>query len=112
VSAAYTDASQVYSRLGDLLPHAAIDHSVAYVVGKIHTNGVESFWSLLKRGMIGSYHKLSAKHLQRYVDEYCWRSNQAGSSLDKLLAATAKSRQLTYEKLTAEAEEGVTPLKD
>ncbi len=51
-------------------------HSVReYVRGKAHTNGVESFWSMLKRGYIGTYHKMSAKHLDRYVKEFSGRHN-------------------------------------
>ena len=56
--------------------HAAVKHSVSeYVRGKAHTNGVESFWSMLKRGYVGTYHKMSPKHLQRYVNEFSGRHN-------------------------------------
>lgn len=49
-----------------------------YVRGETHTQGIESFWSILKRAHKGTYHQLSPKHLQRYVDEFCWRHNARG----------------------------------
>ena len=53
-----------------------VKHSVGeYVRGQAHTNGMESFWSLLKRGFTGTYHKISPKHLHRYVDEFSGRHN-------------------------------------
>ncbi len=54
--------------------HMSVRHSVGeYVDGMAHTNGIESFWSMLKRAHKGVYHKISAKHLQRYVDEFAGR---------------------------------------
>ena len=54
--------------------HESVRHSVGeYVDGMAHTNGIESFWSMLKRANKGVYHKISAKHLQRYVDEFAGR---------------------------------------
>ena len=54
--------------------HQSVRHSVGeYVDGMAHTNGIESFWSMLKRAHKGVYHKISAKHLQRYVDEFAGR---------------------------------------
>lgn len=55
--------------------HYTINHSKEYVNGKIHTNGIESFWSTLKRGLYGIYHTVSLKYLQLYVDEFCFRYN-------------------------------------
>ena len=56
--------------------HKSVKHSVGqYVSGKAHTNGIESFWALLKRGYYGTFHHFSAKHLQRYVDEFAERQN-------------------------------------
>ena len=48
----------------------------SYVIGDIHTNSVEGFWSLIKRGIGGVYHSVSAKHLNSYLSEYVWRYNQ------------------------------------
>ena len=58
-----------------VMPHAVIKHSDWYVVGDIHTNTIEGFWALLKRGMFGQFHSVSGRHLQRYVDEFCYRYN-------------------------------------
>ena len=56
--------------------HLSVNHSAGqYVDGMAHTNGVESFWALLKRGYYGTYHKASPRHLQRYVDEFAGRHN-------------------------------------
>jgi len=101
VDAVYTDANMLYRNLSSILPHESVDHSVEYVLGDVHTNGIESFWSLLKRGIIGSYHHVSPKHLQKYVDEYCWRANQGKDDdlFDNLLAANAKAKPLQYQEL-------------
>ncbi len=69
----YTDDSSVYVSLEN---HETVKHSVKeYVRGQAHTNGVESFWSMLKRGYHGVYHHMSPKHLHRYVNEYAGRHN-------------------------------------
>ena len=70
----FTDEAAAYNRLNR--PHEAVAHSVGeYVRDMAHTNGMESFWSLLKRGYIGIYHWMSAKHLDRYVTEFEGRHN-------------------------------------
>lgn len=58
-----------------LLKHERIDHSKEYAVGNIHTNSIESFWSVLKRDIIGIYHHVSTKYLQFYVNEFAFRWN-------------------------------------
>ena len=69
----FTDDHRSYQGLDN---HKTVCHSVGeYVNGQIHTNGVESFWSMLKRAHKGIYHKMSPKHLQRYVDEFSGRHN-------------------------------------
>ena len=70
-----TDEYSAYNRMGQLLPHFVIKHAVWYVEGDIHTNMIERFWALLKRGMFGQFHSVSRRHLQRYVDEFCYRYN-------------------------------------
>ena len=56
--------------------HLMIDHSKMFSDGEIHTNNIEGFWSILKRGIFGIYHHISVKHMQRYIDEFCFRYNQ------------------------------------
>ena len=69
----YTDEHAAYRGLPN---HEAVKHSIGeYVRDQAHTNGVESFWALLKRGYYGTYHRMSAKHLQRYVNEFAGRHN-------------------------------------
>ena len=76
-STVYTDQNAGYKGLAKKnYKHEAVNHSVGeYIRGKAHTNGVESFWSMLKRGHAGVYHKMSKKHLQTYIDEYVGRHN-------------------------------------
>ena len=74
-STVYTDEATVYNDLADF-DHESVKHSVGeYVREKAHTNGIESFWSMLKRGYHGIYHKMSKKHLNRYVCEFVGRQN-------------------------------------
>ena len=69
----YTDGSSAYRGRKN---HESVAHSVGeYVRGQVHTNGVESFWAMLKRGYTGVYHRLSPKHLQSYVNEFAGRHN-------------------------------------
>ena len=70
-----TDEYTGYRGMGRVLPHAVINHSRSYADGPIHTNTIERFWALLKRGMFGQFHSVSRKHLQRYIDEFCYRYN-------------------------------------
>ncbi len=80
-SVIYTDEAPVYQRLRRRgYMHRRIHHaSRVYVSGDIHTNTIEGFWSLVKRGIDGVYHAVSAKHLQGYLNEYAWRYNQRRS---------------------------------
>ena len=71
-----TDEYKAYSRMKNIIAHLQINHQKSYVNGKIHTNTIESFWALLKRGIIGQFHKVSAKYLYKYIDEFCFRYNQ------------------------------------
>ena len=70
-----TDEYRGYMGMEKVLPHRVIKHDKWYVDGDIHTNTIEGFWALLKWGMFGSFHSVSRKHLQRYVDEFCYRYN-------------------------------------
>jgi hypothetical protein len=69
----YTDESAVYNLVGN---HERVKHkSGEWVRGDVHTNGIESFWSLFKRGFHGTYHRMSPKHLHRYINEFAGRHN-------------------------------------
>jgi len=77
----YTDEWVGYNGVAKLYKHAMINHGAGeYVNGNAHTNTLEGFWSLLKRGIIGIYHFVSRKHLQAYVDEFVFRYNTRDSS--------------------------------
>ena len=98
----YTDGASAYRGRPN---HEAVHHSVGeFVRGMAHTNGVESFWAMLKRGYQGVYHQMSPKHLQRYVDEFAGRHNlRELDTIDqmRLLAAGMVGRRLLYHDLTA-----------
>lgn len=74
-SALYTDALLSYDGLASDYAHQVIDHAVAYVDGNVHTNGLENFWSLLKRSISGTYVSVEPFHLFRYLDEQAYRFN-------------------------------------
>ena len=93
----YTDEAGAYDGLPN---HESVKHSIGeYVRGQAHTNGVESFWSMLKRAHTGTFHKMSPKHLQRYVDEFSGRHNvRDHDTIDQLAAFChgAESKRLRY----------------
>ena len=98
----YTDEAAVYR---GLMNHASVRHSVGeYVRGQVHTNGIESFWATLKRAHKGVYHKMSPKHLGRYVTEFVGRHNARGlDTIDqmRLMARRLVGKRLRYEDLIA-----------
>ena len=76
VSLLATDEHHGYKHLGDTFPHGRVKHSAKqYVVGAIHTNTIEGFWSLVKRSIVGSYHQVSKKYLPLYIAEAQFRYN-------------------------------------
>lgn len=76
VSLLCTDSHGAYRGLGKKFPHGVVDHARGqYVVGAVHTQTIEGFWSILKRGIVGTYHKVSAKYLPLYVAEFEFRYN-------------------------------------
>lgn len=99
----YTDAWQAYRGLVGDFQHEIVDHSVEYVRGVVHTNGVENFWSLLKRTIRGTYVSVEPFHLGRYLDEQSWRFNERdkddGERFRAVLSSVAGKR-LTYKELT------------
>ena len=84
--------------------HKPVKHSVGHWVdGQAHTNGLESFWSLMKRGYHGIYHKMSPKHLNRYVGEFAGRYNDRGlDTMDQMKAMVRGmiGKSLPYKELT------------
>jgi hypothetical protein len=72
-----TDEAKLYKSLGKHFKrHEIVNHTEKqWIRGEVHTQGIENFWSLFKRGVIGSYHKVSIKHLDRYLAEFCFRFN-------------------------------------
>jgi transposase-like protein len=74
-SALFTDELGGYKGLDKQYEHQIIDHAIQYVDGRVHTNGMENFWSLLKRGLAGTYVAVEPFHLFRYLDEQVFRFN-------------------------------------
>ena len=101
----YTDEHGSYAGMPEY-DHEAVNHSVSeYVRGLAHTNGMEAHWSLFKRFYHGTFHKLSAKHLQRYTDEFAGRNNiRDMDTLDQMAAKARRfdGRRLTYADLIAD----------
>ena len=99
----YTDEASAYEGLP--FHHESVKHSVSeYVRGMAHTNGAESFWSMLKRAHMGTFHKMSPKHLDRYVTEFAGRQNvRENDTADQLGAMVEgmEGKRLTYEELIA-----------
>ena len=89
----------------DLENHETVKHSVKeYVHGKAHTNGVESFWAMLKRGYVGTYHQMSANHLPRYVNEFAGRHNDRPTDTRDQMRHIVKGmegKRLKYDDLIA-----------
>lgn len=103
-AAFYTDAAAGYRGLDSDYNHAFIDHAIKYVEGRVHTNGIENFWALLKRGLKGTYVAVAPRHLSRYVDEQAFRFNKRkGSDKSRFLEAlhSVVGKRLTYDQLTA-----------
>lgn len=100
----YTDCHSGYDGLKGY-NHQIVAHSVGeYVRGQVHTNGVESFWSLLKRGYIGIYHHMSVGHLHRYVNEFSCRHTSRRDDMLTCIQGTIDGmigKRLTYKELTA-----------
>ena len=105
-STVYTDEHRGYKGLSESFSHQAVKHSVGeYVNGMVHTNGIESFWAMLKRGYKGTYHKMSTKHLTRYVTEFAGRHNVRGFDTIvqmEMLAKGLDGKRLRYNDLVSD----------
>jgi len=101
----YSDAFRSYSNLQDEYVHNVIDHAEKYVDGQIHTNGIENFWSLLKRTLKGTYVSVEPFHLFRYLDEQSFRFNgRKGTDFDRFTEVLSRviGKRLRYSELTGE----------
>lgn len=107
-STIYSDALRSYRNLPvDGFVHEFIDHTEQYVKGRVHTNGMENFWSLFKRALKGTYVSVEPFHLQAYADEQCFRFNERKCTDFERFALTMKNivgRRLTYKELTGKVE--------
>ena len=98
----YTDESPIY----DCIPnHETVKHNIGeYVRGQVSTNGMESFWSMLKRGYIGTFHRMSPEHLHRYVAEFEGRHNNRDADTEEQMGRMVRGgegKRLKYDDLTA-----------
>jgi len=102
-----TDDSAIYNIIGKRRPggHRIINHTSSYGIGENHSNTIENAFSLLKRGVYGTFHKVSIKHLGRYCNEFSYRFNRRGEQLamfDATLKNLTRGEVLPYKKLTAQ----------
>ena len=105
----YTDEATIYRSIPREYIHDFVNHTEKYVNGRVHTNGLENFWSLLKRGLSGTYVAVEPFHLLRYVDEQAFRYNNRmdadgkklkdGERFDLALSQIAGNR-LTFAEVT------------
>jgi transposase-like protein len=101
-STVYSDASRSYNGLEADYVHQVIDHAEGYVRDRVHTNGLENFWSLFKRMIYGTHHSVEPEHLDRYLDEATYRFNtRETSDTTRFVAATARviGKRITYRQL-------------
>jgi transposase-like protein len=109
----YTDALMSYMGLNAKFQHDVIDHASHYVEGQVHTNGLENFWSLLKRALKGTYISIEPFHMFRYLDEQAWRyNNRATKELkitdgDRFRTALSQivGKRLTFKEVTGKVGE-------
>jgi hypothetical protein len=113
-SAVYTDEATLYRALPKEYIHGFVNHMEKYVNGRVHTNGMENFWSLLKRGLNGTYVAVEPFHLFRYVDEQAFRYNnrrdEMGNKLSdaerfKAVASQIVGKRLTFKEVTGKVGE-------
>lgn len=112
-TAVYTDNFMSYEKMPEQFMHKMVDHAERYVDGRVHTNGLENFWSLLKRGLKGTYVSVEPFHLFRYLDEQMWRYNNR-ATLDSpkndgdrfsLAVSQIVGKRLTYAEVTGKEAE-------
>jgi transposase-like protein len=104
----YTDQAPAYKRLDQKYVHEIVNHAETYVRGRVHTNGLENFWSLFKRNLAGTYVCVEPFHLERYVDEQVFRFNNRATKENPLTDAdrfdavlrNLVGKRITYKELT------------
>ncbi len=109
----YTDEFSGYDELKKQFVHKVVNHSMEYVNGQVHTQGIENFWSLLKRGLRGTYVAVEPFHLDRYIDEQAFRFNNRATKdnpltdADRFALAVTQivGKRLTYSELTGKTGE-------
>jgi transposase-like protein len=109
----YTDNAVWYDKALQEYVHKVVDHTMEYVRGDVHTNGLENFWSLLKRSLRGTYVAVEPFHLDRYLDEQIFRYNNRFTKdnplddRDRFMLAVSQiyGKRLTYAELTGKREE-------
>jgi transposase-like protein len=112
-SSVYTDEAVAYDKLHSRFVHEMVNHSVEYVRGRVHTNSLENFWSLLKRSLKGTYVAVEPFHLSRYIDEQVFRYNFRSTKEEKMTdndrfeiaMQQIAGKRLTYAELTGKTEE-------
>jgi hypothetical protein len=112
-SALYTDFLLSYEGLAGEYAHKVVDHAVEYVRGNVHTNGLENYWSLLKRTIAGTYVSVEPFHLFRYLDEQAYRFNNRGKEMSdwerfKMAASQVVGKRLTWDQVTGKNHDGET----
>lgn len=108
-STVYSDALRSYNQLDQEFIHHVINHAERYVDGHIHNNGIENFWSLLKRMLKGTYVSVEPFHLFRYLDEQSFRfNNRKGNDSDRFIRAAqgVTGKRVTYKQLTGKEPAG------
>ena len=112
-STVHTDAHPSYDEMKAEYIHKVIDHAEKYVDGQVHTNGCENFWSLLKRGLNGTYVSVEPFHLFRYLDEQAFRFNHRRNMNDadrfSVVIQQIVGRRLTYKELIGALDAGTNP---
>jgi transposase-like protein len=111
----FTDEFGAYKGLESEYEHQIVDHAVRYVDGRVHTNGLENFWSLLKRGLGGTYVAVEPFHLFRYLDEQAFRYNNRATKENKVTDAerfdkaisNIVGKRLTFAQLTGKVGETI-----
>jgi hypothetical protein len=108
-AAIFSDQHPMYTGLDEDYKHAVINHAIEYVRGNTHTNTIENFWSLLKRGLHRTYVSVEPFHLFRYIDEQAFPYNNRTDmdDADRFVTAMAQvsGKRLTYKELTGKTKD-------